>query len=152
MPRAASELMTSEGDQDTKSRVLSCVSTEPERPSRTPLLYVILLGLIALGTLGVRLYHVIYPPYSWRDTQTLMIARNYFREGMNLFAPSVNWRNLKEVAPRGLVGGTELNVTPYLTALLYRIFGIQYWVGRVVPIFFSLLGIVCFFRLVLSNV
>ena len=116
---------------------------------RRPLSY-LLLGFILLEALCLRLYHVTYPPYdilSWRDTQTLMIARNYFRSGMDLFGPAVDWRSLHNVAAGGTVGGTELNVTPCLTALLYHVFGIEYWVGRVVPIAFSLLGIIYFYRL-----
>lgn len=113
--------------------------------------HTVFLGLIlALGLL-LRLYHVSAPPVdflSWRDTQTLMIARNFYREGMNLFSPSVDWRTTREAASKGTVGGTELQVVPYLTAALYRVFGLQYWVGRVVPILFALIGTIYFHRLV----
>jgi hypothetical protein len=151
MPATGIPVTTCDRNEDSNIRVSGYLSPDPKGQPGTPVLYVFLLGLIVLGTLGLRLYHVTYPPYdflSWRDTQTLMIARNYYRDGMNLFAPRVDWRTLKEVASNGLVGGTELNLTPYLTALLYHVFGIEFWVGRVVPIFFSLLGVVYFFRLV----
>ena len=119
-----------------------------ERDGRAGLL---LLGLIlALGLL-LRLYHLNHPPIdflSWRETQTLMVARNFYREGMNLFRPSVDWRTTDEVAPKGAVGGTELMVVPYLTACLYHVFGLQYWVGRVAPILFALVGTAYFYRLV----
>jgi len=108
------------------------------------------LGLILLLGLALRLYHVTAPPYdflAWRDTQTLMVARNFYRGGMNPLLPGVDWRTTSEVAPRGTVGGTELMVVPYLTALLYHVFGVQYWVGRVVPIFFAVLGAFYFFKL-----
>lgn len=112
----------------------------------------VLLALILLLGLALRLYHLTEPPIdylSWRDTQTLMIARNFFREGMNLFHPSVDWRSLSpELASKGTVGGTELQVVPYLTAALYHIFGIQYWVGRVAAIFFALVGTAFFYKLV----
>ncbi|NIA14573.1 MAG: hypothetical protein GWP08_10880 [Nitrospiraceae bacterium] len=98
--------------------------------------------LLGLGVL-LRLYHITAPPcdfLSWRDTQTLMVARNFYQESMNLFLPAVDWRTTDEVAARGLVGGTELMVVPYLTAILYHFFGIQFWVGRVVPIAFAVLA------------
>ncbi len=112
---------------------------------------ILLLGLILFAGLLLRLYQVTSPPVdflSWRDTQTLMVARNFFRDGMNLFSPSVDWRTTANFAARGTVGGTELQVVPYLTAALYFIFGIQYWVGRVVPIIFALLGTAYFHFLV----
>jgi len=110
-----------------------------------------LLGFVVLLGFLLRLYEINTPPVdflSWRDTQTRMVARNFYREGMNLFSPSVDWRTTDEVAPKGTVGGTELMVVPYLTAMLYHLFGIDFWVGRVVPILFALLGAVIFHRLV----
>jgi 4-amino-4-deoxy-L-arabinose transferase-like glycosyltransferase len=109
-----------------------------------------LLGLILLAGLLLRLYQINSAPVdflSWRDSQTLMVARNFFREGMNLFSPSVDWRDASHFADKGTVGGTELQVVPYITAALYRVFGMSYWVGRVVPIFFSLLGTAYFYFL-----
>ena len=109
------------------------------------------LALILLLGLALRLYHINYPPVdflSWRDTQTLMVARNFYREGMNLFLPSVDWRTVREVTPRGTVGGAELQIVPYLTAALYFVFGMHVWVGRVVPIFFALAGAAYFYLLV----
>ena len=110
----------------------------------------IALGILLLLGLGLRLYAFNAPPVdflSWRDTQTLMVARNFFRHNMNLFQPAIDWRTTDEVLAHGTVGGTELQITPWLTALLYYIFGIRYWVGRVVPLFFALLGATFFYRL-----
>jgi hypothetical protein len=105
---------------------------------------------VLLIGLAFRCYHLTAPPYdflAWRETQTLMVARNFFREGMDLLRPSVDWRTTYEVAPKGTVGGTELQLVPYLTAALYHVFGIQYWVGRVVPICFATLATWYFLRL-----
>jgi len=112
---------------------------------------VLFLAAILILGLALRLHHINRPPVDFecfRETQTLMVARNFYREGMNLFSPSVDWRSFEGLAPRGTVAMTELQVTPYLTALLYFIFGIQYWVGRVVPIVFSLIGAGYFYLLV----
>ena len=120
-------------------------------PSRRRLVEVLAVSLILLSGLLLRLHEVTAPPVdflSWRDTQTLMVARNFYREGMNLFRPAVDWRNSSVLSPTGTVGGTELPVVPYLTAALYFVFGIQYWVGRVVPIAFALIGTGFFYLLV----
>jgi len=112
--------------------------------------YVFLCILLLLG-LFVRLYHVTHPPNDgpvWRQTQTLMMARQYYESRLNIFFPQVYWRTLNEAPIEGYVGGTELNVTPFLTALLYYIFGVQDWVGRVFPIIFSIVGLAYFHRIV----
>lgn len=117
----------------------------------SPRTEVVIAGLILFAGLVLRLYQITAPPVdfnSWRDTQTLMVARNFYREGMNLFSPSVDWRATTEFAAKGTVGGTELQVVPYLTAALYFVFGIQYWVGRIVPVAFAVLGAAFFYRLV----
>ncbi len=111
---------------------------------------VFLVLLLIFGT-GLRMYQILSPPIdflSWRDTQTLMVARNFYRDGMNLFKPEVDWRTTDEVAEKGIVGGTELMVVPFLTAALYHVFGTTYWVGRLVPIAFAVAGIFFFHRLV----
>ena len=110
-----------------------------------------LLGAILILGFAIRLYHVTYPPvdfHSWRDSMGFMVARNFCREGMNLFSPSVDWRPVWKTVEKGTMGGGEMQVTPYLVACLYRVFGIRYWVGRIVPIAFSLLGVALFHRLV----
>lgn len=112
----------------------------------------VLLGLIILACLATHLYAINAPPcdeaLSWRETQTLMIARNFYRHGMNLFLPAVDFHTTDAVVKEGIVGGTELNVVPYLTAILYFFFGIQDWIGRAVPLAFFLAGLFYFHRLV----
>lgn len=105
-----------------------------------------ILLLIVLLALGLRLYHVTYPYLdhnSWRQTDTAAIARNFSRTGFNILRPELDM-----FGPGRTVVELELQVTTFLTALLYTIWGIQHWVGRVVPILFSLGAIVYFDRLV----
>jgi len=109
------------------------------------------LGVLLLLGLALRLYHVTAPPYdflSWRDTVTLMVARNFYEGEGNLFEPQVDFRVPEGAIDKGLVGGTELMVVPYLTSWMYCAFGTAHWVGRIVPIVFSLLGVLLFFLLV----
>lgn len=105
----------------------------------------ILLAIVLLA-LGLRLYHVTYPYLdhnSWRQTDTAAIARNYSRGGFNILRPELDM-----FGPGRTVVELELQITPFLTAFLYRIWGIRDWVGRVVPILFSLGSIVYFYHLV----
>src|SRR3989442_408651 len=104
----------------------------------------ILLAILLLA-LGLRLYHVTYPYLdhnSWRQTDTAAIARNFSRSGFNILRPELDMFGPDRVVE------LELQITPFLTAFLYAIFGIQDWVGRVVPILFSLGSIVYFYHLV----
>lgn len=113
----------------------------------------LLLGSILLLGLGLRLYEINEPPddyHCWRQSQTLMVAHSFHERDMNILHPRVYWRNTVDepVEPEGIAGGTELSVTPWLTAVLYKVFGTANWVGRVAPIFFSLAGLVFFFLFV----
>src|SRR2546422_8641944 len=105
----------------------------------------ILLAILLLA-LGLRLYHVTYrylDHNSWRQTDTAAIARNFSRGGFNILRPELDM-----FGPGRTVVELELQITPFLTALLYTIWGIQDWVGRVIPILFSLGSIVYFYHLV----
>lgn len=109
------------------------------------------LGAILASALLLRLYRVNAPAedfLSWRETVTLMVARNFYRFGMNPFVPRVDWSLQTEAAAVNILGGSEFMVTPYLTAALYHLFGIQNWVSRVVPIAFSLFGLWAFHRFI----
>ncbi|MCF6284063.1 MAG: glycosyltransferase family 39 protein [Candidatus Hydrogenedentes bacterium] len=106
-----------------------------------------LLGGLLLFAALCRLYHITKPPIdfaNWRETITLMLARNFLREGMNPFHPSVDLRTTSEVAAQGIVGGTEFPFVPFPTAALYALFGMHDWVGRVMPLLYALAGL-CFF-------
>ncbi len=107
-------------------------------------------GAILVLALLLRLYQLNAPSMdflSWRDTQTLMVARNFAHGSMNPLLPKVDWRTTTGPQSDGTVGGTELPIVPWLTAWLFRAFGVQPWAGRVAPILFSLLGLFWFHRL-----
>jgi 4-amino-4-deoxy-L-arabinose transferase-like glycosyltransferase len=80
--------------------------------------------------------------FSWREADVGGIARNYYREGMNLFYPRIDW------------GGDgpgfaemEFPLFPWLIAVLYKIFGYNELFGRFVSYAFSLAAMGVFFRL-----
>lgn len=79
---------------------------------------------------------------SWRECDTASVARNYFREGMNLFYPRIDWRG---DGP----GYTEMEfpLYPWLIAVLYKIFGFHEVIGRLLSFLFSLITMGIFFQL-----
>ena len=113
--------------------------------------YAMYFTAILLVTLLTRLYAIATPPtdyHSWRQTQTLMAARNFAHGSMNLFRPEVDWRTTDDHDRGGIIGGSELQVVPWLTAIGYLILGESPLVDRIVPILFSILGIAFFIRFV----
>lgn len=106
-----------------------------------------LAAVLCFGAI-LRLYHVNQPPldyHSFRQAQTLMMARNFFADGIDLLHPRVDW--LPTDSPprtKAPVGGTEFPIVPALTALLYHLVGIQHWAGRVVSMAFALIGLTYF--------
>lgn len=98
-------------------------------------LLVILLLLIFL----LRLYHLNTPPLeteeSWRQADTESIARNYAEYDFNFFRPNLNYDG-----PLPNIPALEIQVTTYLIALLYKIFGQHYFLARIVPIAFFMLS------------
>jgi 4-amino-4-deoxy-L-arabinose transferase-like glycosyltransferase len=83
--------------------------------------------------LSFRLWGVTNPLldfHSWRQTLTATIAMNFYTGDMNIFKPATNWaREYYEF---------EFQIYPYLVALLYKIFGLHDFLGRLVAIAFSM--------------
>ncbi len=66
----------------------------------------------------------------WRQCYTASIARNFYYNGMNIFYPQV----LSSGTTEGYVGGTEFNLYPFIVAILYQLFGLHEYLGRLVSI------------------
>ena len=81
--------------------------------------------------------------HSWRQTQTAMIARNYYRNDFNFFNPKLDWYG-QESNKRA---GTEFPIFSFSIALLYKVFGYHDVLGRYLAIFFSAISSVYFFLL-----
>ncbi|MBN1383341.1 MAG: glycosyltransferase family 39 protein [Elusimicrobia bacterium] len=80
---------------------------------------------------------------SWRQTQTAMVARNYYENGFKFFHPQVDWSG-RESNRRA---GTEFPVFSFLIALLYKIFGVHDILGRFLAVFISACSAVYLFLL-----
>ncbi len=79
------------------------------------------------------------PPYGfhqWRQAQTLAVARNFYEESMDVFAPRVDGRGNGDG-----VTGMEFPVLNYIIACSYRLFGFSDAAGRLVALVFGALAI-----------
>ena len=80
-----------------------------------------LLLLIVAGAALLRLMY-IDPPFvdgvSWRQADDATIADNFFRGHLNIFLPEISWNG-----PGPNYVGYEFQLTTYLAAVLYHLFG-----------------------------
>lgn len=79
---------------------------------------------------------------SWREVDVAAIARNFQREGMNLFYPRIDWRG----DGPGYVEA-EFPLYPWTAAALYRVFGYREQILRVISLALSLASLAVFMRL-----
>ena len=126
---------------------MSGLSEGAAGPARRPLWTrpAVVVGLlIALGIVA-RLYRIDGPPfgYHWiRQYDTAALVRNFYEGAMNPWYPQVDWRGDSP----GYVE-SELPAYTYLVALLYRLVGVQEWVGRAVNVGLYALSAALLFRL-----
>ncbi|MGI6451757.1 MAG: dolichyl-phosphate-mannose--protein mannosyltransferase, partial [Desulfitobacteriia bacterium] len=97
----------------------------------------VLFFLLLLLTL-LRLYHLNTPPWeieeSWRQADTESIAWNFVSYEANPLHPHLNYDG-----PFPNIPALELQITTYLIAILYKLFGHHYFLARLVPVAFFLL-------------
>lgn len=111
--------------------------TEKAASPRDRWLYVIVLLALVLRT-----YHLVYPPWdyhNWRQTQTLMVARDLARHGSHLLHPEVQWI-VGDDPSRPTYHSGEFPLESLMAAGLYRLMGESDVAARLVVIAFSLLG------------
>lgn len=106
----------------------------------------IYLYLFVLGTY-IRLINVWQPldgslRESWREADVASIARNYYREGMNIFYPRIDWRG---DGPG--YAEMEFPALPWLMAASYKVFGYHESNGKIISFSFSLAAMLIFFFL-----
>jgi hypothetical protein len=93
----------------------------------------------------IRLYGITLPPlevgHNWRQTDGMMIARNFYERDANIFFPMVDVGGEKT----GIVG-CEFPVLNYLIYIVSVPFGFEHWYGRLIVLAFSSLGIYFFHR------
>lgn len=92
------------------------------------------------------MYGVTFPPleigHNWRQTDGLMIARNFYEVDSNILYPRVDL----DGSNSGIVG-CEFPILNYLVYLVSLPFGFHDWFGRLIVLIFSSLGAFYFHRL-----
>lgn len=80
--------------------------------------------------------------HAWRETDTAAIARNFYREDMNILLPRIDWRG----DGPGYVE-SEFPLLPWTAACLYHVFGYHEEILRVLSYALSLGACLVFLRL-----
>lgn len=83
------------------------------------------------------------PISTWRQTDGLMIARNFHEVDGNILFPRVD-----VAGERTGIVGCEFPLLNYSIAIISDIFGYKHWYGRLINLIISSLGVYFFFRLV----
>ena len=108
--------------------------------------FALIAGLCIVAGSLFRCYKLDQPftdEYSWRESSTAMMAKNFYRGGNGIFYPELDWGG-----PGPNYQGREFQTLTYLTAQAYRVFGRKEWVARGMVVGFALWGIFAFFQLV----
>jgi 4-amino-4-deoxy-L-arabinose transferase-like glycosyltransferase len=107
------------------------------------------LPLILLAALALRSWHLFDPPWdyhNWRQTITLMVARDFARHGFPVLHPQVAWVSHNQPSAPSYFSG-EFSLQSVLAAVLYRFLGESEVWARLVVIAFSLAGIYFLYHL-----
>ncbi|HTE33957.1 MAG TPA: glycosyltransferase family 39 protein [Chryseolinea sp.] len=97
----------------------------------------------------LRLYGITFPPlevgHNWRQTDGLMIARNFYERDANIFYPRVDVGGEKT----GIVG-SEFPILNYIIYVFALVFGYEHWYGRLIVLLSSCIGTYFFHKLILK--
>lgn len=104
--------------------------------------------LLFLLSLALRCYGLTAPLldyHSWRQADTAAIARNYTTNDYKLLYPQVDWGGRSP----GFVE-TEFPLYSYSLALLYGLFGVHVWMGRLLTALCGAAAVVALYGLALQ--
>jgi hypothetical protein len=94
----------------------------------------------------LRLFHITDPPievsHNWRQTTSLMVARNFHQLDNNILYPTID----ETGEHRGVVG-MEFPAVPYLIHLVSIPLGYDHWYGRLITLLIVSIGSWYFFAL-----
>ncbi len=107
----------------------------PPRGAWAAALTAIVLLAAALRLHGIHIPMLDHP--GWRQGDTAAIARNFARLNLNVMYP----QTMYDGPPPNYVE-LELQIVPFLAALLYKLFGIHEVFGRLISLTFSLATVV----------
>ena len=98
---------------------------------------------ILLLTFAIRTFHLLSPPWdyhNWRQSITLMVARNLSRDGFDLLYPKVSWISSWSALSKPSYFSGEFSIQSVLAASCFHLFGESDVVPRLTTIGFSMLG------------
>lgn len=117
----------------------------PQAP-RHQLSVPVVLGLLLVVAFSLRFTEVTQPLvdiFSWRESSTAMMAKNFLRGQWNILYPEVDW-----TGPGPNYQGREFPIYSYAVAQLWRVFGESATVGRVVSVLAGTWAVFAMFQLV----
>ncbi len=95
----------------------------------------------------IRLYGITNPPLdaasTWRQTDVLMIARNFYETDSNILYPRTD--SAGELS--GIVG-VEFPIFNYLIFLVSKVFGFESWYGRLINLIITSIGTLYFYKII----
>ena len=105
-----------------------------------------MLAFIVALALAARLYNISAPLvgfHSWRQSDTMAVARNFYYNGYNILLPQVDWGG----STPGYVE-MEFPIYQYVLSLIFAFTGVSEFIARLLSISFSLLTILVFHEVV----
>ncbi len=112
-------------------------------PNRTILKWSFVIFLFSLLTHLPGITNPILDQHAWAQTLRAALARNYAEGGMRLFHPESDY-----IETASHDRAPQFPLYSYLVAVLYRLFGIKDFLGRVLSAFFAALSAVYLYFLV----
>lgn len=95
----------------------------------------------------VRLYGITNPPLdaasTWRQTDVLMIARNFYEVDSNILYPRTD-----SAGDLSGIVGVEFPLFNYLIFLISLVFGFESWYGRLINLVVTSIGTFYFYKLI----
>jgi hypothetical protein len=118
---------------------------QPNAPGHVKNANFVLLAVLALAAV-LRLEDLRQPlidAFSWREASTAMMADNFWLRSWNVFYPEVSW-----TGPGPSYQGREFQVTSYIVAILYSLFGWHDWFGRAISVVFGIWSVFALYKVV----
>ena len=94
----------------------------------------------------LRLFNINYPIFDshhWRQADGYAIARNFLEVDANILYPRIN-----HAGELSGIMGSEFPIMNYIVFLLYKIFGVHWWQGRLLNLITSSVGCFYFYKII----
>ena len=110
---------------------------------RSDRLILAVILVLAAALRMVQLNNPVLGHHSWRQADTAAMARNFADEEFSFLHPRIDWRG-----PTTGHVECELPVYPFLSAILYKVFGVHMAIPRGLSVLFSLLTLLVLYAFV----